>query len=404
MAKKKKRRLNYKRIFMAFILLFIVLFLAITLIKNIFNSKFKVEVLDKYVVTNEEGIIDINFKATYKGKKVTSKVDIGEISSDGDKYEVTFLYKKDGKTYKRKKKVQIKDSIEPTIELEKGVVILKVGDKYVEPGYRAYDNLDKDLTSEVKVDSNVKNNKVGEYSVIYTVSDSSGNESSITRTVKVVNSSPLDASLTDFSLDGYFDGTILKKTEDMGADYANSFVYSGDSTFIYYKSYYNVDLWKKNGVTSERMLTSTLDVNYVESGKTLVELFKEKKPEKVIIALGENCVATEQKDFFISNYKTLLEELKKASPDTIIVVQSILPVPKATSVKGSLTNEKINTYNYYLAELCEEMGVYFLNSAEALKDEEGHLKSGYEKSNDINHIGKGGADVIHNYIRTHGIK
>ena len=71
MAKKKKRRLNYKRIFMAFILLFIVLFLAITLIKNIFNSKFKVEVLDKYVVTNEEGIIDINFKATYKGKKVT---------------------------------------------------------------------------------------------------------------------------------------------------------------------------------------------------------------------------------------------------------------------------------------------------------------------------------------------
>ena len=299
MAKKKKRRLNYKRIFMALILLFIVLFLAITLIKNMFNSKFKVEVLDKYVVTNEEGIIDINFKATYKGKKVTSKVEIGEISSDGDKYEVTFLYKKDGKTYKRKKKVQIKDSIEPTIELEKGVVILKVGDKYVEPGYRAYDNLDKDLTSEVKVDSNIKNNKVGEYSIIYTVSDSSGNESSVIRTVKVVNSSPLDASLTDFSLDGYFDGTILKKTEDMGADYANSFIYSGDSTFIYYKSYYNVNLWKKNGVTSERMLTSTLDVNYVETGKTLVELFKERKPEKVIIALGENCVATEQKDFFI---------------------------------------------------------------------------------------------------------
>ena len=50
------------------------------------------------------------------------------------------------------------------------------------------------------------------------------------------------------------------------------------------------------------------------------------------------------------------------------------------------------------------MGVYILNSAEALKDSEGHLKSGYEKSGDINHIGKGGAAVIHNYVRTHGIK
>ena len=35
------------------------------------------------------------------------------------------------------------------------------------------------------------------------------------------------------------------------------------------------------------------------------------KPEKIIIALGENSVATEEKDFFISNYKTLIESMKE---------------------------------------------------------------------------------------------
>ena len=404
MAKRKKRRLNYKRVFIALIALVLIIYGLVFLIKSMFNSKFKVAIKDKYVIANEDGIININFKATYKKKDVTSKVEIGEISSNGDDYEVTFIYKNNNRTYKRKKDVQIKDSIGPVITLNKGTVILKLNEKYEEPGYTAIDNLDKDITSKVKINNMVDNTKLGEYDVVYTVTDSSGNENSIKRKVKVVSNSPVEASLKDFSLEGYFEGTILKETEDMGESYANSFIYSGDSTFIYYKSYYNVNLWKKNGVTSERMLTATLDVNYVESGKTLVELFEEKKPEKVIIALGENSVATEEKDFFISNYRTLLENLKEASPDTIIVVQSILPVPKQTSLKGSLTNEKINKYNYYLAELCEEMGVYFLNSAEALKDSEGHLKSGYEKANDINHIGKNGAAVIHNYVRTHGIK
>jgi len=404
MAKKKKRRLNYKRIYFALLILIVFIYLVIISFKAMFNSKFKVEVLDKYVIASEDGTININIKATYKKKDVTKEVEIGEISSNGDDYKVTFIYKKNNKSYERVKNVQIKDSVKPSIILNKGAVVLKKGDEYEEPGYTATDNLDKDVTSKVKVENNIDNKKIGNYEVIYKVKDSSGNEEVVTRKVKVVGESPVDASLTEFSLDGYFDGTILKETEDMGADYANSFIYSGDSTFIYYKSYYPVNLWKKNGVTSERMLTATLDVNYVETGKTFVQLFKERKPEKVIIALGENSVATEEKDFFIANYKTLLGELKEASPETIIVVQSILPVPKATSLRGSLTNEKINKYNYYLAELCEEMGVYFLNSAEALKDSEGHLKSGYEKSGDINHIGKGGAAVIHNYVRTHGIK
>lgn len=403
MAKKKKRRLNYKRVFTALVVLFLIIYLFIGLIKLIFKSNLKINIGEEYFISNESGV-DISFKATYKKKDVTSNVEVTDISYKSGKYEVTFTYREGKKSVSTKKLVRIKDSIKPSIILKGGTIVLKKNEKYNEPGYTASDNLDKDITKNVKITNNIDSNKEGTYEVSYTVRDNSGNEAKETRVVKVVTNSPTEQSLTDFSLDGYFTKAILKETSDMGENYANSFVFAGDSTFIYYKSYYPVALWKKNGATSEQMLTAKIDVNYQETGKTLVEMVKEKKPEKIIIALGENSVATEEKDFFISNYRELIKEIKESSPNTVVVIQSILPVPKATSLKGNLTNEKINKYNYYLAEMCEEENVYFLNVAESLKNSEGHLKSGYEKSGDINHIGKEGSKVIHNYIRTHGIK
>ena len=64
-------------------------------------------------------------------------------------------------------------------------IYMFVGDKFEDPGVKASDNCDGDLTSKVSVDNKINNSNEGTYEVIYKVKDAAGNEGTITRTVKV---------------------------------------------------------------------------------------------------------------------------------------------------------------------------------------------------------------------------
>ena len=82
----------------------------------------------------------------------------------------------------------IKDNQKPTITLKGNkTVSLAIGGKYYESGYTASDNCDGDITKDVKVTNNINNKKTGTYYVTYSVSDSSGNTTEITRTVKIIS-------------------------------------------------------------------------------------------------------------------------------------------------------------------------------------------------------------------------
>ena len=51
---------------------------------------------------------------------------------------------------------------------------LSIGSVYQEPGYKAIDSLDSDITNDVKVTNNIDTSKKGVYRVIYSVTNSSG--------------------------------------------------------------------------------------------------------------------------------------------------------------------------------------------------------------------------------------
>ena len=82
------------------------------------------------------------------------------------------------------------DAKAPEISLSGSTSItLEVGDTFEDPGYKATDDNDGDLTSKVKVEikpgGKVDTSKAGTYTITYSVSDSSGNTSKKTRTVIV---------------------------------------------------------------------------------------------------------------------------------------------------------------------------------------------------------------------------
>ena len=61
---------------------------------------------------------------------------------------------------------------------------------YTEPGYEVKDNCDDDIKTKVKIIGKVNTKKIGTYKLTYQATDSLGNVSEVTRTVKVVKETP----------------------------------------------------------------------------------------------------------------------------------------------------------------------------------------------------------------------
>lgn len=84
--------------------------------------------------------------------------------------------------------VKVIDNVAPVIKLNgEEIVHVKIGDEYTEYGCNVSDNYDSNLNNKVIVSSNLNSSKIGEYVIEYRISDSSGNESSVYRIVKVID-------------------------------------------------------------------------------------------------------------------------------------------------------------------------------------------------------------------------
>lgn len=126
-------------------------------------------------------------KATYHKKDVSQEVTtIGkvDINTPGS-YVITYKY-----TYGKEKNVEInrvvyvEDKQAPVLTLKgKKELTLYTDEAYKEPGYEAEDNVDNNLTNQVKTEKKKINNS--KYQIIYTVVDSSGNKAETIRTVNL---------------------------------------------------------------------------------------------------------------------------------------------------------------------------------------------------------------------------
>lgn len=147
----------------------------------------KKEIILKY----KDKYKDDGAKAVFRNKDLSKNINIkGKVDTNKvGNYVIKYSIKKNGlgkKLYKSiVRKVSVIDDEKPVINLKgDSKVVLTVGDEYKEYGYLAIDNYDGDITDKVIVTNNIENNKVGNYQVIYKVSDSSNNEYEIKREVE----------------------------------------------------------------------------------------------------------------------------------------------------------------------------------------------------------------------------
>ena len=135
---------------------------------------------DKYV---DPGYVAYDKKRNDVSSSVVVKDDNVDTSTVGE-YIVTYSLKNIRKI--RKVNV-IEKPVEATYLYLKGdtTIRLKLGEKYKEPGWTVTDPYDDNLTDKVKVDSNVDTSKEGTYRVIYSVTNSKGIVTNVTRVIIV---------------------------------------------------------------------------------------------------------------------------------------------------------------------------------------------------------------------------
>lgn len=159
------------------LLFLIILFLSLFNIDINLNgsSKETIEYGDTY--TEQGATASYNMLAS-RNVPLNVTIDGNVDSSKLGTYHIHYKAKKGIFTAKKSREVKIVDTQAPVIELNKiDGYYPKTGETYQEEGFTATDNYDGDITSKVKrtEDKNV---------ITYTVSDSSGNKTSVQRTIE----------------------------------------------------------------------------------------------------------------------------------------------------------------------------------------------------------------------------
>lgn len=199
---------------------------------------------------------------------------------------------------------------------------------------------------------------------------------------------------------------LLTETADAGTDYLNDTLFLGDSNTVRLYNNGLISLQQfcaKEGIgtqvaLSEGIVTFKKDSNHY----TIPQAVAMMKPRRVVMTFGTNDTGMEVPDF-IAHYTALIQAIQQSYPYTDIIVNTVPPVPADHSNYPHMDQAKIDDFNMALLDLCEQLGVRFLNSAEALKGSDGYGIADYYTSGDI-HLKSAGLKAVLNYLRTHALQ
>jgi lysophospholipase L1-like esterase len=214
---------------------------------------------------------------------------------------------------------------------------------------------------------------------------------------------------------------LLGRTEDLGEEYLDSFIFFGESTTYHLKcrgvlrdGVNTKQVWAPSmGTVNLDFTTKDIRIVYPETGELLsvADAAARSRPQYLVMTFGLNGAVQKVKKgegFFKASYKLLIDSVRNASPDTRIILQSAFPVAsnmdmKSYTVSASTLNKYIDTINRWTLELASDEGLRYLDTSEILKDDNGFLLPEYQ-CGDGHHLTTEAYKQILAYIRTHGYK
>lgn len=199
-----------------------------------------------------------------------------------------------------------------------------------------------------------------------------------------------------------FDGAVPESAE-VAQSYFDDAVFVGDSVtegMLIYDGMKNAKIFAGRGINLDTVYTAEV-VKKADGGfATIMDSLENATCKKVYVMLGGNEVRDIAVSESMRRYGKVIDDAKRMQPDAIVYVQSVTPVTLGNHY--NVTNESIDAFNEALMALCKEKDVYYLNVAEALKDENGNLPE-EASPNDGMHFGQEYFNKWFAYLRTHTV-
>lgn len=206
----------------------------------------------------------------------------------------------------------------------------------------------------------------------------------------------------------YDSPALLPLTEDQGQEYIDSLVWICDSPTYWLKGYgllsggtKTTQIWTgpKCTLTFPYYKSQKLVDPYDGKERVMVELVRLRQPKILVMAVGVNGIAGRDEETFTGLYRSMIQDLKAASPDTVIICQAMYPVSVKYGKLGAINPEILSRGNSWILKIAEETGCYYLDAFASVLGDDGYAVKEYMK--DGLHPNVDGLNVILEYTRTH---
>ena len=191
---------------------------------------------------------------------------------------------------------------------------------------------------------------------------------------------------------GPVEDTYFENTAFLGDSRTQGFqLYSGLKTGTYYTAV---------GATVESVFTKKVDT---EAGKMpLLDAMAKQEFDKIYVMLGVNELGWNGTEIYHNQYAKLIDRLREDHPDSLVVLQTLIPVSaKQEAKKSYVNNTRIAAYNEVIRQLAEEKQCPDVDVAAAMTDEQGCLRSDW--TSDGVHLNTKGCKAWLEYLRTHPV-
>ena len=131
---------------------------------------------------------------------------------------------------------------------------------------------------------------------------------------------------------------------------------------------------------------------------TCLSYAEKMQPERIFLLLGFNGLSSP--NAMEGSFRTLIEKLEEACPDSVIYCYSITPLTANSSAAASagFDNSDVKAFNEYLRKMTNELGVVYLDINSKMADSSGYLKSDYNEYDGM-HISAPTYDLILSYTQ-----
>ena len=174
-------------------------------------------------------------------------------------------------------------------------------------------------------------------------------------------------------------GQPVPESERVASAYFDDAVFIGDSLTTGIQLYNilpDTTVLASVGININNIFTNEVISDGNGGQQTILDAAKDIQPAKIYTMLGTNGLKGLGPEETVRYYRQLVQQLKADHPDSIIYVQSLMPINEeifAANYGYELTNAEIDECNELLMQMAGEEEVYFVNCAEAIKDENGEL-------------------------------